>query len=128
MNDSPAIALAQDQPPSWLPRLLSVSPALLLGIAAAVSLGTGLLVPSIGPIMLVGYLGLVGGVVSVLRPGIGLFFFSLMMYSRASEVMTTSLGVPSVAPLFTIWLLTGLILHYGMGGLFHACRLDGKRS
>jgi|GEM_PF-6071262 len=120
MNEAPAVALPHNQPPSWLPRLLSVSPALLLVVAAVVSLGTGLLVPSLGPIMLIGYLGIVGGVVSVLRPGIGLFFFSMMMYSRASEVLTTSLGVPSIAPLFTIWLLTGVVLHFGIGGLFHA--------
>ncbi|HEX5165030.1 MAG TPA: O-antigen ligase family protein, partial [Thermomicrobiales bacterium] len=46
--------------------------------------------------------------------------FALMMYSRASEVLTTSLGIPSIAPLFTIWLLTGIVMHYGLGGVFHA--------
>jgi hypothetical protein len=121
MNDAPAIP-AEPQPgsPDWLLRLAGVSPALLLAVAAPVALGVGLLAPDLGPLLLVGFLGVVGGFVSVLRPGIGLFMFALMMYSRASEVLTTSFGVPSIAPLFTIWLLTGVVLHFGIGGLFHA--------
>ncbi len=121
MNDAPALP-ATNEPvaPAWMLRLASTSPAMLLAAAAPVALGVGVLAPDLGPLMLVGYLGVVGGVVSVLRPGIGLFLFVLMMYSRASEVLTTSLGVPSIAPLFTIWLLTGVIMHFGIGGLFHA--------
>lgn len=121
MNDAPAIPVAHEPgPPAWTLKLAGVSPALLLAAAAPVALGAGVLAPDLGPLILIGYLGVVGGVVSVLRPGIGLFMFALMMYSRASEVLTTSLGVPSIAPLFTIWLLTGLIMHYGLGGLFYA--------
>jgi O-antigen ligase len=121
MNDAPAIATpVEPAPPAWLQRLLLTSPALLAAVSAPVLIAVGLLVPELGPILLVGFLGVVGGVVSVLRPGIGLFLFALMMYSRASEVLTTSLGVPSIAPLFTIWLLTGIVMHYGLGGVFHA--------
>src|SRR5688500_19895364 len=121
MSDATAIPAAKGPvAPAWLLRLASSSPALLLAVAAPVALCAGLLAPDLGPLILVGYLGVVGGIVSVLRPGIGLFLFALMIYSRASEVLTTSLGVPSVAPLFTIWLLTGVIMHFGIGGLFYA--------
>lgn len=121
MSTAPSIPVASEpQPPAWLPLLANVSPALLLAVAAPVALGAGLLAPDLGPIMLVGVLGIAGGVVSVLRPGIGLFLFTLMMYTRASEVLTTSVGLPSIAPLFTIWLLTGIVMHFGIGGLFHA--------
>ncbi|HYI15785.1 MAG TPA: O-antigen ligase family protein, partial [Thermomicrobiales bacterium] len=121
MNDTPAIRPANELvAPAWMLKLASVHPALLLLAAIPVVAGVGHLSPDLGPIMLVGYLGVVGGIVSVLRPGIGLFLFALMLYSRASEVLTTSLGVPSIAPLFTIWLLTGVIMHFGIGGLFNA--------
>ncbi|HEX5164849.1 MAG TPA: hypothetical protein VFV93_05595, partial [Thermomicrobiales bacterium] len=107
MNDAPAIMTpAPPASPAWLRRLVMTSPALLAVISAPVLITVGLLVPDLGLILLFGFLGVAGGVVSVLRPGIGLFLFALMMYSRASEVLTTSLGIPSIAPLFTIWLLT----------------------
>src|SRR5690349_20722137 len=110
MNDTPAITFsAEPEPPAWLRFAVNAGPGALLAVAAPVTLVAGLVVPDLGPLLLIGFLGIVGGVVSVLRPGTGLFLFALMMYSRASEVLTTTLGVPSIAPLFTIWLLTGVI-------------------
>lgn len=121
MNDAPPIPIAAEPAiPAWMRWAVNLSPGALLGAGAPVALGAGLFVPDLGPLLLAGFLGIVGGVVSVLRPGIGLFLFTLMMYSRASEVLTTSLGVPSIAPLVTIWLLTGVIMHYGFGGLLYA--------
>lgn len=115
-----AATASASRPPAWVTWLLNASPVTMLGVAVPVALVAGALVPDLGPIMLVALLGVVGGVVSFLRPGIGLFLFTLMLYSRASEVLTVSTGVPSIAPLFTIWLLTAVIMHFGFDGLFHA--------
>ena len=106
--------------PFLLPRLTDRGLVLVFLAVATLALITGLLVQDLGPVMLIGCLGIAGGIVSVLRPGIGLFLFTLMMYTRASEVLTTSIGLPSIAPLFTIWLMTGIVMHFGIGGLFRA--------
>jgi O-antigen ligase len=102
----------------WGPRLARRASAPFLVSAIALAAVVGTLVPAFGIYMLVGLLGLVAAVASYLRPPVGLFLFAFVMYGRVSENLTFTFGVPSVAPLLAVFLLTGLVARESIGTLW----------
>jgi O-antigen ligase len=102
----------------WAPRLARHASIPFLVSAVALAAVIGALVPEFGVFLLVGLLGLVCAVASYLRPSIGLFLFAFMMYGRVSENLTFTFGVPSVAPLLAVFLLTGLVARESIGSLW----------
>jgi putative inorganic carbon (hco3(-)) transporter len=98
-----------------------IAPALpfaFLGGGGFVAVVLGFLVPDLGILLVAGLIGGVLAIISFLRPEIGLFLFTLMLYTRASENLTVAFGVPSVAPLFAVMMLSGLVAREGLGSLF----------
>jgi putative inorganic carbon (HCO3(-)) transporter len=105
----------------WFEVQQRVAPWLPWGFLAGAALGAlalGMLAPAHGLLLAAGLAGGSLGLIAFLRPEIGLFLFTLMLYSRASENFTLVFGVPSIAPPFAVMMLTGLVIRQGLGDLF----------
>lgn len=102
---------------------VTVGPGLLLLAGISLALAAGYVIPEYGPFVLALLVAGVLGVVSLLRPEVGLFFFTLMLFTRASENFTMSLGVPSIAPMFAAAMLSALVAREGLGTLFRTRRV-----
>lgn len=102
-------------------RVLAALDPRLLALLAAAGAGTvGVAVAQQGVLVLLVFAGALLAVASFMRPSVGLLLFAAMLYARASENLTASVGLPSIAPLFAAFLLTALVARQGIGALWRS--------
>lgn len=113
----PGSPVTPEPPRGIVALLVRIHPLWLVvgGIAAAALAGAA--IPAFGLLVVAAVLGALIVGLTFVQPEIGLFLFALMLYSRASENFTVAFGVPSIAPLFAVWLLTALVAREGIGAL-----------